>query len=630
MNQFPSTGFLTLVCLASIVVAGTAQATEFQATELKPVSSEEPQFRRPVAIQRLDENTAVVANRSGTLSVVDLAKWSVVSEFRTGGRLTDLAMSNGRLLATDADGSRLLIIELSRKSGRVVGEISVPESPVTVRVSRDGTSCSVASLWARSLTIVKLPKDSTKQPAIVASVELPFAPREQVRVDESSQVIVADSFGGRLAVVSTESREVETVHEFGAHNIRGLAVNPKTGRLLISHQILNHRAVPRRSDIIWGVMVDNLIRESRLEKVLRLDPKAMEGNRFISVGYAGQGAGDPDSLFVDGEGRTVIALAGVGEVSIVEEDGNGFRRVAVGRRPVALMPISDGRFDAVNELSDSLSLIDLTISPEAVKQPTITKARPASGDDRYSTGTYSEGSYGSTYLDSDISVSHLSLGATPEPGAAERGEARFFDARLSHANWFSCHSCHTDGHTNGLMADTIGDESTGAPKRVLSLLGVRETGPWGWNGKKQTLLAQVHQSGESTMKGPDMSKAAANDLVAYLDTLERPPRFQKATTQKDTALITQGRGLFESLNCAACHRSHTLTSDEVYDVGLVDERGLKKFSPPSLRGVGHRYRLFHDNRAANVEDVVTRFRHQLSRELTPDERQALIRYLKSL
>ncbi|MDA0590062.1 MAG: c-type cytochrome [Planctomycetota bacterium] len=630
MKQLFSTDFLTLVCLAALLASGTAHAVAFQATALKRVSSEEPRFRRPVAIQRLDENTAVVANRCGTLSVIDLAEWSVISEFQTDGTLTDLAMSNGRLLVTDSDRSRLLIVELSRKSGRVVGEISVPESPVTVRVSRDGTTCTVASLWARSLTIVSLPKDSTKQPAIVASVELPFAPREQVRIDESAQVIVADSFSGRLAVVSTKSRKVEAVHEFGAHNIRGLTVNPKTGRLLIAHQILNHRAVPRRSDIIWGVMVDNMIRESTLEKVLRPDPKAMEGNRFISVGYAGQGAGDPDSLFVDGEGRTVIALAGVGEVSIVEADGNGFRRVAVGRRPVALMPISDGRFVAVNELSDSLSLIDLTVDSGQVKPQTETKARPVSGDDRYSDGNYSEGSYGSTYLDSDVSVSHLALGATPEPGAAQRGEALFFDARLSHANWFSCHSCHTDGHTNGRMADTFGDESTGAPKRVLSLLGVSETGPWGWNGKKQTLLAQVHQSGESTMKGPGMSQAAANDLVAYLDTLERPPRFQKATTAEDTALVTQGRGLFESLNCAACHRSYTLTSDDVYDVGLTDERGLKMFSPPSLRGVGHRYRLFHDNRAADVEDVVTRFRHQLTRELTPDERKALIRYLKSL
>jgi len=400
----------------------------------------------------------------------------------------------------------------------------------------------------------------------------------------------------------------------------------------MSHQVLNHRAIPRRSDIVWGVMVDNMIREANLEKILDCHPKAMQGNRFISVGYAGQGAGDPDSLFVDEDGRMIIALSGVGEVSIVEPDGNGFRRVAVGRRPVAVMPVTPEKFVVVNELSDSLSLVDLS-EPEV--EDDKTEAKPAQkssrGDGEYdSEGRYSFGSYGSTYLDSGVAISHLPLGAAPEVTAAQRGERLFFDARLSHANWFSCHSCHTDGHTNSGRADTFGDESTGAPKRVLSLLGVGETGPWGWNGKKNSLLDQIHQSAQSTMKGRGVSQKEAADLAAFLRTLSQPPRFQKPASPEDSSMVTKGRGLFESLDCSACHRGHLFTSDETYDVGLEDERGLRRFNPPSLRGVGHRYRLFHDNRATSVEDVVLRHRHQLKRKLSRQEQAALIRYLKSL
>ena len=51
----------------------------------------------------------------------------------------------------------------------------------------------------------------------------------------------------------------------------------------------------------------------------------------------------------------------------------------------------------------------------------------------------------------------------PEPDAVARGERLFHDARLSHDGWMSCHSCHVDGHTNGLVADTLGDGSYGAP-----------------------------------------------------------------------------------------------------------------------------------------------------------------------
>ena len=55
-------------------------------------------------------------------------------------------------------------------------------------------------------------------------------------------------------------------------------------------------------------------------------------------------------------------------------------------------------------------------------------------------------------------------------------------AKLAHDGWFSCHSCHTDGHTNSRLNDSLGDGSFGAPKRVLSLLGVNDTAPWAWNG----------------------------------------------------------------------------------------------------------------------------------------------------
>src|SRR2546429_167098 len=83
----------------------------------------------------------------------------------------------------------------------------------------------------------------------------------------------------------------------------------------------------------------------------------------------------------------------------------------------------------------------------------------------------------------------IPLGPQPELSLAERGELLFYDARLSHDGWFSCHSCHTDGHSNGLLNDNLGDGSFGAPKRVLSLLGVRDTGPWAWNGTMPDLEA---------------------------------------------------------------------------------------------------------------------------------------------
>ncbi len=94
--------------------------------------------------------------------------------------------------------------------------------------------------------------------------------------------------------------------------------------------------------------------------------------------------------------------------------------------------------------------------------------------------------YVANTLDDTISVFDLKsgkrlalipLGPRHDPSLEERGERLFYDARLSRGGWMSCHSCHTDGHSNGLNVDTIGDGGYGAPKRVPSLLGTSQSGP---------------------------------------------------------------------------------------------------------------------------------------------------------
>src|SRR5439155_22565757 len=122
-------------------------------------------------------------------------------------------------------------------------------------------------------------------------------------------------------------------------------------------------------------------------------------------------------------------------------------------------------------------------------------------------------------LEANRARAEVALGPRVEPSRVGRGELLFYDARLSHDGWFSCHSCHTDGHSNGLLADTLADGSYGTPKRVLSLLGVGDTGPWAWNGGVKDLGAQVRKSVATTMQGAKLSPGQEGDLVAYLGTL---------------------------------------------------------------------------------------------------------------
>src|SRR5207245_9967750 len=126
-------------------------------------------------------------------------------------------------------------------------------------------------------------------------------------------------------------------------------------------------------------------------------------------------------------------------------------------------------------------------------------------------------------------------GLMGEANDIERGEQRFSDARLSHDGWFSCHSCHTDGHSNGLLADTLADGSYGTPKRVLSLLGVKDTGPWAWNGSMKDLPTQIRQSVESTLQGAKLSPEQEGDLLAYLQMLAPAPPLGRSQERSDRA-----------------------------------------------------------------------------------------------
>jgi cytochrome c peroxidase len=58
--------------------------------------------------------------------------------------------------------------------------------------------------------------------------------------------------------------------------------------------------------------------------------------------------------------------------------------------------------------------------------------------------------------------------------------------------------------------------------------------------------------------------------------------------------------------------------------------GKSAFNPPSLRGIGHGVSFFHDGRAASLEEVFTRHRHQVPTDMPRNELDDLLAFLKSL
>jgi mono/diheme cytochrome c family protein len=143
------------------------------------------------------------------------------------------------------------------------------------------------------------------------------------------------------------------------------------------------------------------------------------------------------------------------------------------------------------------------------------------------------------------------------------------------------------------------------------------------------LKQQIVKSVQTTMRGKPIGDEQADALVAFLQTLAPAPPASSAA-EFDAAAIERGRRFFESQDCQRCHAPPSYTTAAAYDVGLKDELDASRFNPPSLRGVGQRDRLFHDNRAASLPEVFSRFKHQLREAPSERDLADLVAFLRSL
>jgi DNA-binding beta-propeller fold protein YncE len=557
-------------------------------------------LRRPVAAAWLGRgDLPAVANRCGSISLVDPRSGELREETIVGERLADLAaLPDGKqLCAVDENKNELVTLTFDAGRLTVQARLKVGPYPVSVAVTADGRRASVASLWSRRVEVVDLAPFSTADKSaplrILHSISLPFAPRLQLMLPGCNRVAVADAFGGHLAVIDVTSGRLVAVHEMEGHNLHGLALSADGKDLLLTHQILNQRAATTRENVERGVLMANVLHVLPLDKLGTAGVDLNQCGRIIRLGSQGAGAGDPAGVAVLDGGRLAVALAGVNEVALIGHNGATTRRIPVGKRPTVLLTAPGRPLVAVNTNDDSLSLLD-----------------PDKGN----------------------VLRTVSLGPQPPLGPRERGELLFFDARLARDGWMSCHSCHSDGHTNGLLADTLGDGTYGTPKRTLTLRGTALTDPWGWNGGFKYLQDQIEKSLVDTMSAPSVAPGTIEDLMSFLHALPVPPPLEpEPPSGPEREQVERGRRLFEVKGCIHCHIPPlTYSSHEVHDVGFVDERGLRRFNPPSLRGVGQGYRFLHDNRAATLEEVFTKQHHKVGTDFPAADLADLLRFLRSL
>lgn len=217
----------------------------------------------------------------------------------------------------------------------------------------------------------------------------------------------------------------------------------------------------------------------------------------------------------------------------------------------------------------------------------------------------------------DALTSSLEIPRTvPKDEAWLAGRTLFYknhDRRIS-ADGRACANCHIDGRDDGLTWRT-----PMGPRRTRMLAGQTTAGPFGWRGDNATLEAHI-KSTIHNLEGAGLPSDDLTKLALFVTSIPQPPK-----AQVNDLIANKGKAIFQSAECASCHT--TGASDRsVHDVGTGGA-----YLTPTLAGVATRDQLMHDGRYKNLDALLTGATSMgRGSQLSPDDRQALIKYLETL
>jgi YVTN family beta-propeller protein len=245
-------------------------------------------------------------------------------------------------------------------------------------------------------------------------------------------------------------------------------------------------------------------------------------------------------------------------------------------------------------------------------------------------------------------VGRIELGASKDLTQRRRGEKLFNSANITFRRQFSCHTCHPDGHVDGLAYDIEDDGIGMGPLDNRSLRGINDTAPFKWSGINPSLKRQcgARLAVFITRLAP-FDPAQLDDLHTYLCTIPRPPnRYRKLGAPLNEAQrrgkaiyertrTNDGRAIPVNNRCVTCHCPPLLTDGKVHDVGTrfaYDTEG--KFDTPHLQNIYDSAPYLHNGIAPTLEEIWTRYnpydKHGVTNDMTKDQLNDLVEYLKTL
>ncbi|MGO9542011.1 MAG: beta-propeller fold lactonase family protein [Terriglobales bacterium] len=580
-------------------------------------------------------------------------------------------------MALSPDGHTLYVVceasdelrAVDLRSGRVMNVVSLGRMPRGIVLSRDGRQIFVTDAWSDTVSVI----DGTTL-KVASTLPTGFEPTG----------IVLDRTGETLYVANRLSSDISVIDVNTGHELKRLLAGRGSSYLALStdgkfvygtHIYSNAGAfrTPPSSEItvidtarqtvverkqlhnVAGVFHLAISADGRLGVATVLRPKNLVPLAHVEHGWV---FGDSLTLFGADVGATV-------QVPIDELD-----RYYALPWGVAITPDKSKIF-VTTAGSENVTVIDvskLLAFARTSSRPFINDLSAAANyvSARIPVGHNPRGAllsqngtrlYVANRLDDNISVidtstekviSTIDLGGPKTVNALRRGEQLFFTADYAFQGQFGCANCHLDATIDGLQWDL---EPDGFGKDIVdnrSLENLAGTEPFKWNGGNPDMPTECGPRTEKYFyRSQSYNPQELTDLVAYVYSLPyRPNRYRLASGEL-TPAQERGKSLFERTKykngnsipeknqCAYCHSGPKYTNQQQIDVGTGKSTDRSPvIDVPQLSNVAYSAPYLHDGSARSLEEIWTVFnpkdKHGVSNDLTKDELNDLIEYLRTL
>jgi len=565
-----------------------------------PERSEGPRYKTPVnlALSPDGKELYVACEASDSVVVVDTAARRKLAEIDVGRQPNDVAFSPDGSTAYVSNRLDDSVSAIDVATREVKATIPVGDEPHGLLTDRSGRLLYVLNTAEDSISVI----DTTTQEEL-KRLSASRNPWSLSMSPDGTQILVTNNLSGFVGVAW---------HPSGDY---ALVTMNRTKNLVPMTRIVQGWTITNGLGILW--------RDGRVDQILLDEPN-------LCFPDAADVAVTPDGRYalVTSSGSDRVAVVDLQQLeSLLQEASTQERERIIPNHlglptefVVAHVPTTDGPRGILidrdgrtayttNALDDSLTVIDLE-EMEAVER--------------------------------------IDLGGPREITGVRRGEKLFHSANISFQRQFSCHSCHPDGHVDGITYDIEPDGIGFDPVDNRSLRGILDTAPFKWTGKNPSLPRQCGpRLAVFFTRIQPFTPDELTDLENYISTIPRPPNRHRPLGADLTEAQRRGKKMFERAQsndggvipvrnrCVTCHFPPLYTDRSKSDVGTkmwLDRHG--EFDVPHLTNIYDSAPYLHNGISETLEEIWTRFNpndeHGVTNDMTKDQLNDLIEYLKTL